>query len=607
VVPISIFTLKLSQKAALIIFVPLLLQFAFLVLLLINMNQAEQQIQAEAASLRALSCVNIIFNDSLKAAANVALARFSGYENVHLDFERNLQKFDEHRQQLEDIARENPEHATDIKKFLGLSDDTRSLIEHAKTMLNSGDPFGGIREIARIKEYVQHVSSVGESVVATRLNQDDELRLQQTKGRERLRQSVEMLSLLNILTAIIAAIVLNAGFAKRLGILSLDTSNIAAGKPLGAPLQGSDELARLDQVIHNLANELSVSRLRERAMIDNAADIIMSLDEKLRILEANPAVTRIGYEPDDLIGKTFQSLVLDEDRKIVQGSLEKSSEQSSETFFETRIRRKDGKHLNMAGTARRSAGDKSVFLTLHDETERVESERLKADVLAMVSHDLRSSLNSLEIILELLLEGNLGTLNEKGQRMITKADTSVSFLLNMINDLLEVERIEAGGIELHYQSISSKQLIQEAIELTYAQAENKHIHVDVMGKGYDLEVDPERLRRVLLNLLSNAIKFSPESGRITISIDQITGDYGEHQLEIRVNDEGEGIPLDKASLVFQKFKQLESGSEQKRTGSGLGLAICKALVEAHRGNIGVERSNTGGASFWFRLPINRPG
>jgi len=606
VVPISIFTLKLSQKAALIIFVPLLLQFAFLVLLLINLNQAEKQIQAEATSLRTLSCVNIIFNDSLKAAANVALARFSGYENVHLDFERNLQKFDEHRQELEELARTNPEHATDIKKFLSLSDDTRSLIEHAKTMLNSGDPFGGIREIARVKEYVQHVSSVGESVVSSRLNQDDQVRVQQAKARDRLRQSIEVLSLLNILTAIVAAIVLNAGFAKRLGVLSQDTSNIAAGKPLSEPLKGSDELAKLDQVIHDLANQLSVSRQRERAMIDNAADIIMSLDEKLRILEANPAVTRIGYEPDDLIGKTFQSLVHEEDRRTVQANLDKSSELASGTSFEARIRKKDGKHLHLAGAARRSSGDKSVFLTLHDETERVESERLKADVLAMVSHDLRSSLNSLEIILELLLEGTLGTLNEKGVRMITKADTSVSFLLNMINDLLEIERIEAGGIELHYQSISTKQIVQEAIELIYAQAENKNIRIDVAGRSYEVEADPERLRRVLLNLLTNAIKFSPDSGRITISIDQITGDYGEHQLEFRVNDEGEGIPVDKAPLVFEKFKQLENSSEQKRTGSGLGLAICKALVEAHRGNIGVESSSSGGSSFWFKLPLTRP-
>jgi PAS domain S-box-containing protein len=606
VVPISIFTLKLSQKAALIIFVPLLLQFAFLVVLLINLNQAETQIQAEATSLRTLSCVNIIFNDALKAAANVALARFSGYENVHLDFQHNLQKYDEHRQQLEDLARTHPEHAADIKVFLSLSDDTRSLIEHAKTMLNEGDPFGGVREIARIKEYVQHASSVGDLIVEERLNQDDQLRLQQAKARDRLRQSIEVLSLLNILTAIVAAIVLNAGFAKRLDVLARDTSNIAAGKPLSEPLKGSDELAKLDQVIHNLSGELSVSRQRERAMIDNAADMIMSLDEKLRILEANPAVSRIGYEPDDLIGKTFQSLVLDEDRKIVQSNLEKMRETSTEAFFELRMRKKDGKQLHLTGTARRSSGEKSTFLTLHDETARVESERLKADVLAMVSHDLRSSLNSLEIILELLLEGSLGSLNEKGERMITKADTSVSFLLNMINDLLEIERIEAGGIELHYQTISTKQIVQEAIELIYAQAENKNIRVDVFGKGYDIDADPERLRRVLLNLLTNAIKFSPESGRITVGVEQITGDYGEHQLEFRVNDEGEGIPLDKAHLVFEKFKQLENSNEQKRTGSGLGLAICKALVEAHRGTIGVENISAGGSSFWFKLPLSRP-
>src|ERR1700733_2404181 len=171
----------------------------------------------------------------------------------------------------------------------------------------------------------------------------------------------------------------------------------------------------------------------------------------------------------------------------------------------------------MSLTARWLEDAQSVFCVAHDITERKESERLKADVLAMINHDLRSSLNSLGITLELLTDGHLGVLSEKGARMIAKADGSVKVLQSMINDLIEIDRIESRNFILDCQITSLAEITQQAVDLMYGWADSKKIKIVIDARDLSAQVDAPRLRRVILNLLNNAIKFSPKESTVFIS------------------------------------------------------------------------------------------
>src|SRR5262249_35503441 len=149
--------------------------------------------------------------------------------------------------------------------------------------------------------------------------------------------------------------------------------------------------------------------------------------------------------------------------------------------------------------------------------------------------------------------------------------------------------------------VTTASIVQQAIDMVQAQADSKEIKIDSNTIETTVEADQDRMRRVLLNLLGNAIKFTPPGRKITVSAIDVTAGEGVAEVEMRVTDEGPGIPPEQAELVFQKFRQLESGGAE-RQGSGLGLAICKAVVEAHGGTIGVEPAEGGGSSFWLRIP-----
>ena len=253
-------------------------------------------------------------------------------------------------------------------------------------------------------------------------------------------------------------------------------------------------------------------------------------------------------------------------------------------------------------TAKWADSSKSIFCVVHDITERKEAERLKQEVIAMVSHDLRAPLTSLGVILDMMLEGVVGDLNERGNRLVGLAQQSVSSLITMINDLLDVERYESGGLTLNYEDAELVDLINNAIYMVKPEADSKDVLIRTKFENKDLRVDPGRLNRVLVNLISNAVKFSPEASDILISCSLENEGSDSASLEFKIVDRGPGIPPGKINLVFEKFKQVGRGDEGEKKGSGLGLAICKAIVEAHGGEIGVDSKPEEGSTFWFRIP-----
>jgi signal transduction histidine kinase len=238
-----------------------------------------------------------------------------------------------------------------------------------------------------------------------------------------------------------------------------------------------------------------------------------------------------------------------------------------------------------------------MFCVVHDITERKELERMKQNFLSMVSHDMRSPLSAVQLALNMIGEGIFGTINERGALMVTNAENSVNRLLKMINELLDLDRLEAGRFELDRKVCRIDEVIQSSIDTIQTFANQRKVAIVFAKSGIQMFADDERLMQVMINIVTNAIKFSPDNTAITISAVERTD-----VVEISVSDQGRGIPEGNLSSIFDRFKQVELKDSRQHKGSGLGLAICKAIVEAHGGQILVKSTVGKGSTFIISLP-----
>ncbi|MEH1825526.1 MAG: GAF domain-containing protein [Nostoc sp.] len=242
--------------------------------------------------------------------------------------------------------------------------------------------------------------------------------------------------------------------------------------------------------------------------------------------------------------------------------------------------------------------------------ELARATRLKDEFLANMSHELRTPLNAILGMTEGLQEEVFGVVNEQQLKALRTIDRSGSHLLELINDILDVAKIESGQVELNYTSISVAHLCQSSLAFIKQQAFQKQIKVEIKVQLNlpELLVDERRIRQVLINLLNNAVKFTPQGGRITLEVRQLSADISptdspeQHFLHFAVSDTGIGISPESIQKLFQPFVQIDSALNRQYAGTGLGLALVKRIVELHGGRVGLTSELGVGSCFTMDLP-----
>jgi PAS domain S-box-containing protein len=352
-------------------------------------------------------------------------------------------------------------------------------------------------------------------------------------------------------------------------------------------------------------------RLREgeeqyRTVVQTVRDVIFRADWDGRFTMLNPAWEEItGFPVTESLGRSFLDYVHPEDRKAhLEEFLPLVRGQSAYIRHEVRYLTSGGENrwIEMHARAVSDANGGLVGVTgvLHDVTERRELERMKSEFVSTVSHELRTPLTSIRGSLGLLEAGAVGTIGDKARELVRIARSNADRLIRLITDVLDLEKMEARRLEFVMARISAAELVRHAVEGVHGLEAQYGVTV-IAHASCEVDVwgDHDRLLQVLTNFLSNALKFSPRNATVGIRATQADGAV----VRFSVEDRGPGIPEEKLGLLFQKFRMLDGTDSRRRGGTGLGLAITKAIVEQHRGRVGVDSQPGIRTAFWCEIPV----
>ena len=333
--------------------------------------------------------------------------------------------------------------------------------------------------------------------------------------------------------------------------------------------------------------------------------IVLELDNTGRIQQINPAAEHIfGYAPSELVGQQAKYLILAEYHAQFdeqwRGLIETRQPLSG---LKLRNPRRDGIAIVCEWTVTplvNTAGEiVSIIAQGRDVTQQMEAERMKQEFTSTLSHELRTPLTSIIGSLQLINSGVLGEIDKDVLELTTIAERNGQRLLDLINDILDVEKIESGKLTLFPETLALGELLSESMALNRGFAERYKVR---LAAGSDLSAvtvnaDRKRLLQVMTNLLSNAVKFSPEGATVSVTMDVADGN-----VRVGVHDNGPGIPESFRSRIFGRFAQADMSYTRQKGGTGLGLSICKRLLEMMGGKIGFSDREGGGTTFWFELP-----
>lgn len=477
--------LSLSQKALLLVAIPLGAELCFIAVLGVLLKQAETEVANARHAERIAEKGNSVTKLAYDACTNLVAYNLSKSSVFEHSYNRAIARIPEELKILKDLVGDDPEQMARMQRIQIWGDKAVAMFKQAKKKADTG---GGVASlIADRDERDQIEASVNE--LATSM--DDLLSNEQKKRPERspeveqrTTQAVETVLFvgiaMNIAIAIVLTMVFNRSTSKRLASLMENTVRLSDGRQLLPKDSGEDEIAHLDHSFRAMA-----------------------------------------------------------------------------------------------------------------EAQK-EAEKTKREFLEMVSHDIRTPLTSVTATLQLMEHG---ANQDRLSKDLTVARRSITQVVSLLNELLDLHRLDAGKLELDLVEADVLELLSEAVDIVRPHAEARGIQIEEATDNALVRCDPDRLRQVFTNLLSNAIKYSPDKGRVTISLEKKS-----NLTKVTIADEGSGVPKELQEKIFDRFRQTTIADDKQRGGKGLGLAICKALMEAHGGTIGVDSDVSKGSKFWVTLP-----
>lgn len=350
----------------------------------------------------------------------------------------------------------------------------------------------------------------------------------------------------------------------------------------------SDEKQRIDNIVHNMAEGMVVVDAEGKIILVNSA-----AEQLLGITKAD-----VGRKLREVVKNEHLLTLTKQIAADAEGVMQKDIELVSADESTKRVLR-----TSSAVVEDPNGATVGMVTMLNDITRQREVERLKEGFLASVSHELRTPLIAVEKSLSLVLRESAETMKPEHREFLGIAERNLKRLTLLINDLLDLSKLEAGKMQLQRQPADLAPVITEAVQSlgNWAAAKSLRFSLDLAEGMPQAQIDPNRIIQVLTNILGNAVKFSPAGGVIAVQAHYLAD---QRLIEVRINDNGPGIPEKDLARIFDKFYQTSQRPSSDINGTGIGLAVVRELVQLHGGSVRAENVPGGGAAFVFTLPVN---
>jgi PAS domain S-box-containing protein len=350
------------------------------------------------------------------------------------------------------------------------------------------------------------------------------------------------------------------------------------------------------QLVHDTAEELRQTKSVQKYLIERASHVVCTLDVNGRFLTVSKAARSTwGYHGYEMEGQSFCDYV--PDGREVFTRLLSVTDTNEKVVVESRFQARDGELVDLIWTAYWAKSENAIFCVAQDVTKAKRQEQMRNEFIAMLTHDLKTPLSSLQGILLLLDKGVLGNLNQRGTHLVQSVSSEFDRLQRLIGNMLELEKSDSGNLPLNCSLLPFEEIVGHAAGMLELQAKARDIQIVTVAPHVEVWGDRDQLIRVVLNLLSNAIKFSPSNTTIRLRVE----DCG-NVVRVSVRDNGRGIPEERRQRIFNRFEQVQIQDAKRNGGTGLGLAICKEIIGKHHGEIGVDSVESIGSDFWFTVP-----
>lgn len=591
--------MKVLNKGLLIAVVPLIYQLTFVGLLGAELAQLEYKLERVARSKE-------IVGQSLELIRTV----LEGYYQINLNSEvdglydpettaKSCVEFRSRVKDLATLAETVPEQQVNIAK---LSDSslalTRVLGWAMKEQRQGLAHWQQVDELCygtvlnRLIELMSTASSIVEAE-----NNHLAFSREIEENKRQLQDLMYVFMPVGFAISLIMGIVYAQSIAAPILRLKQNSLLLSLQQPLLPTLAGDDELSRLDRSLHKVAYSLYESLNQEKALVDNAAETICTINSEGQLRSINKGgKLLLDLSTESLSDCPIFDFIIPEERLLAEEKLQVAANAATPYRFELKLLTKVYGQIDTQWSVLWSPSNKLFFCVITNITEEKTIERLKQDFLEMLAGDLRTPLFEIKETLSQITSETEGALSAPVRQDLLQSEKSVQKLLSMVNNLLDFRRLDCGKIELTVTSFAFKPLAQEAATMVQSLAKAKYIDIRIIDRGLSISADREKFLQVLLNLLTNALKFSPAGGKVTLEAKS-----RKDATVITVKDEGEGVPEDALAKIFEPFEQTERG--RQAGGTGLGLAICRMIVEAHSGNIQAEGIDGGkGTLFTVTLP-----
>lgn len=597
-------SLKLHEKGLLIIAIPLIVVLVVDASLLFLLNQVEQAYSVEQHCRTVIGGVNNVMDASKKIAWDFMLFSMTRSQESLKTYEKDAAGIVQILNLLKSAIGDDAVQQKNYAKFSRVAAQSLALLGEMKTALSTQGAPNPLKMTYYRKEIRNNLSSLFE--ISHRMSEIESERAKlQPVTEAKARALVKYVLMIGIVLSVAMFFALVLYYSKdivsRLTVLVDNSIRLATGHELQPVVKGHDEIAHLDGVFHEVAIALKEAKRKERAIIDNVQEVVCTIDANYMFSAVGPAASRVwGYSEAELLGQRLRNILAEDDVEKMLESLKSARSLAVVSSVEAKVKCKSGTIAWMLWSIYWSAAESSFFCVAHDINERKMLDRMKQDFVNMVSHDLRTPLTGMRAFLDTLTAGAYGNLSERGQSTAGGLKSSIGRLVNLVNELLDIEKMEAGEMRLDFAAVAPSLILKNGVDLIAGFAHQQKVELelnDLIGIDVTVVADGDRLVQVVQNLLSNAIKFSPQGSKVIISSHVCDG-----RLEIRIKDQGGGIPEEARRSIFDRYSQLDGWKDAPIAGTGLGLAICKAIIEQHQGEIGVDSTVGDGSTFWFWVP-----